>query len=61
MTSSTSLACKFARAMACLMAVAPNSGAVTADRLPWKPPIAVRAPLTITMSVIVFSPVMDFE
>ena len=32
-----------------LMATAPSSGAVSADRLPCMPPMGVRAPLTMTM------------
>ena len=53
MTSSTSVGCRPARAIASLIVIAPSSGAVALDNAPWKPPIAVRAPLTITMSVIV--------
>ncbi len=53
MTSSTSCACSPARETASLITAAPNSGAVFVASEPWKPPIAVRAPLRITMFTIV--------
>ena len=55
-TSSISFACKPERATASLIVTAPSSGAGTDARLPWKPPIAVRAPFTITISVIFMLP-----
>ncbi|MCY1370216.1 hypothetical protein D9M69_573000 [compost metagenome] len=51
-TSCTSSGWMPARATASRMAMAPRSTAPTPDRLPWKPPIGVRAPLTMTISDI---------
>ncbi|MNM88703.1 hypothetical protein D3C81_1009260 [compost metagenome] len=51
-TSSTSAGAMPARSIAARRAAAPSCGAVRADRLPWKPPIGVRAALTMTISDI---------
>ncbi len=48
MTSSISAGLTPARSTAALIAAAPSCGAVAPERSPWKPPIGVRAPLTIT-------------